>query len=186
MTCIAALVDNGTVWMGGDSAGVAGIDLVVRKDPKVFRLGPLLIGYTSSFRMGQLLRFSDDAKHAMESRDCEACEPFEAMVRYFVPAIRKLFTDHGFATKNNNVESAGTFLVGYRSRLFSVEDDYQVGEVAGDINACGCGAQLALGSLLSTLGQKPRGRVRMALECAEHFSAGVRGPFTILSLEPPP
>ena len=57
MTCIVGLIDGRRVWMGGDSAGVSGLDITVRADAKVFRNGDFLIGFTSSFRMGQLLAF---------------------------------------------------------------------------------------------------------------------------------
>lgn len=57
MTCIVGLVDQGNVWIGGDSAGVGGYDLMLRADQKVFRNGDFLMGFTSSFRMGQLLRY---------------------------------------------------------------------------------------------------------------------------------
>ena len=57
MTCIVGVVDNGKVYMGGDSAGVGGLCIETRKQPKVFRNGDFLIGYTDSFRMGQLLQY---------------------------------------------------------------------------------------------------------------------------------
>src|SRR5690606_5374194 len=44
MTCIVAIKDGGSVWMGGDSAGCSGFDLTIRDDAKVFRNGPYLIG----------------------------------------------------------------------------------------------------------------------------------------------
>jgi len=76
MTCIVGLVDDGAVYMGGDSAGVLGLSIEVRADEKVFylneksswrtRLDPrellkpvrhlVVMGFTSSFRMGQLPR----------------------------------------------------------------------------------------------------------------------------------
>ena len=37
MTCIVGLVHEGVVYIGGDSAGVAGLSLTVRADEKVFR-----------------------------------------------------------------------------------------------------------------------------------------------------
>lgn len=53
MTCIVGYVTPAReVVMGADSAGVAGYDLRIRRDVKVFHAGPFLIGYTSSFRMG--------------------------------------------------------------------------------------------------------------------------------------
>ena len=56
MTCIVGLVHEGVVYIGGDSAGVAGLSLVVRAD-EMFRNGDFLMGFTTSFRMGQLLRY---------------------------------------------------------------------------------------------------------------------------------
>lgn len=58
MTCIVGWVEEGQVWIGGDSAGVAKLDLRVRKDEKVFVSGEYVMGFTSSFRMGQLLRYT--------------------------------------------------------------------------------------------------------------------------------
>ena len=52
MTCIVGLVENGKVYIGGDSAGVAGLDVRMRSDEKVFTKGNMIFGYTSSFRMG--------------------------------------------------------------------------------------------------------------------------------------
>ena len=60
MTCIVGLVDDCKVYIGGDSAAISTPpyhDLVVRADEKVFRNGPFVIGFTSSYRMGQLLRY---------------------------------------------------------------------------------------------------------------------------------
>jgi len=37
MTAICAVVHDDKVWMGGDSAGVAGYSLIPRSDPKVFK-----------------------------------------------------------------------------------------------------------------------------------------------------
>lgn len=58
MTCIVGLVDGDRVILGGDSAGIAGWHLQLRADEKVFRNGPYAIGFTTSFRMGQILRYA--------------------------------------------------------------------------------------------------------------------------------
>ena len=44
MTCIVGLRHEGKAWIGGDSAGVGGLELTVRRDPKVFKNGPMLFG----------------------------------------------------------------------------------------------------------------------------------------------
>lgn len=178
MTCIVGLVHQGGVWIGGDSAGIAGYDLMLRSDPKVFRNGEFVIGYTSSFRMGQLLahRFQPPKRHADQ-------DVYTYMVTTFVDALRQCFKDGGYATKENEREQGGTFLVGYEGRLFQIEGDYQVGEPFAGYVACGCGGSVALGALHATAGQRPTDRIKVALEASEMHNAGVRGPFTIVGPE---
>jgi len=175
MTCIVGVVEDGKVWIGGDSAGIDGYHLVIRSDPKVFRNGEFTIGYTSSFRMGQLLAhaFQPPKRHADQ-------DVFAYMVTSFVNALRDCFKDGGYAGKQNEREEGGTFLVGYEGRLFEIESDYQVGEALDGYAACGCGRSIAMGALCVTKGDRPAERVRVALEASEHHNAGVRGPFLVV------
>lgn len=178
MTCIVGLIDKGSVYIGGDSAGVdGGLGLSVRTDRKVFRNGEhgeFVIGFTSSFRMGQLLAHVFHPPKLFEGQDVYAY-----MVNQFVDGVRACLKTGGFASKENETESGGTFLVGFRSRLFEIFDDYQVGEPTAGYSAVGCGGDIATGSLFSTSGQKPRVRVIKALQAAEQHSGGVRAPFHI-------
>lgn len=177
MTAIAGLVDNGKIYMGGDSAGSAGYFLQTRRDPKVFVTGDYIIGFTSSFRMGDLLRYSFKPPKAPAG---PALDHF--MRTKFIDALRKCLKDGGYASKTNETESAGTFLVGIAGRLFKVENDYQVAESADDYDACGSGQTAVLAAfyaLNESLTLRPQARVRIALEAAAKFNSGVRGPFTV-------
>lgn len=179
MTCIVGVVHDGVVYIGGDSAGVDGrYGLVVRSDRKVFRSGHFVMGFTSSFRMGQLLQYGFSPPPPREGMDT-----FEYMVTEFVDTARNRMKTGGFTAVKDSVEEGGTFLVGYRGRLFHIADDFQVGESTHGFDACGCGDLIALGSLRATRDwTDPRSRVIEALETAEQFSAGVRGPFFIEAL----
>ncbi|WP_104825716.1 hypothetical protein [Rhizobium sp. NXC24] len=173
MTCIVGLISGGSVHIGGDSAGVAaGYSLTLRADRKVFRNQDFLFGFTSSFRMGQLLAHSLKPPR----RDPET-DVYAFMVTDFVDALRQCLKDGGYARRQNEVERGGTFLVGYAGRLFRIDDDYQVVEPVDGFDACGCGQQIALGALFASSSSPPRERLEMALNAAERFSAGVRGPF---------
>lgn len=178
MTCIVGIAEGCNVWIGGDSAGVAGYSLVRRKDVKVFRNGPFIMGFTSSFRMGQLLAhaFNPPKRHA-------DADVYAFMVTDFIDSVRSCLKAGGYAESHHNAERGGTFLVGYEGRLFQVQGDYQVGEALRGYDACGCGEDIALGSLHATAGRPPEERVRMALSAAEEFSAGVCGPFNVVSLK---
>ena len=177
MTVIAGVVDGDHVYIGGDSAGISGWDLTVRKDPKVFRNGRFVMGFTTSFRMGQLLRYSLTPPEQPNGMDAH-----EYMSTLFVDAVRDCLKQGGYAGKENEVEHAGTFLVGFDGRLFCVNNDYQVGEAADRINAIGCGDQVALGAMWASQ-KDAEGRLRDGLDAAERFSAGVRGPFVVISTE---
>jgi ATP-dependent protease HslVU (ClpYQ) peptidase subunit len=178
MTCIVGLIDGNRVWMGGDSAGVSGLDITVRADPKVFRNGASLIGFTSSFRMGQLLNFKLRLPEQEPGTDV-----FRYMVTEFVDSVRECLKEGGYAQRNNDAETGGSFLVGYRGRLFSIQSDYQVCEAERGFHAIGCGADYALGALASNTHLPAEQRVRQALDVAETFSGGVRAPFRIDSIE---
>lgn len=177
MTCIVGLVEGDTVWIGGDSAGVAGYDLTVRADQKVFRNGDMIFGFTSSFRMGQLLRYALKVPDHDPRIDVD-----KWMVTTFIDAVRSCLKEHGWASRSNEHEEGGHFLVGYRGRLFGIEGDYQVGLSVDGFDATGCGEQIARGALFVNGHLPARERVEQALQAAEHFSAGVRGPFHVVSL----
>jgi len=177
MTCIVGLIHNGEVLIGGDSAGVGGYDVTIRKDAKVFRRGEFLIGGTTSFRMLQLLRFRLTVAERPESMDV-----YEYMVTWFIDAVRECLKAGGYATKNLEVETGGQFLVGYQGRLFKVDNDYQVGESVESYAACGCGEPYALGALWASADDSAHRRVERALTAASNFSAGVRAPFVIEKL----
>ena len=175
MTAIVGLAQAGSVYLGGDSAGVSGMSLTVRADTKVFRKDRYLFGFTTSFRMGQLIRYSLTVPKPGGDLD-------SFMATTFIDAVRDCLKAGGWAAKENDREEGGTFLVGVRGQLFAVYDDYQVARAADGFAAVGCGDLIALGALYATadLGMGPRRRVRTALAAAERFSAGVRGPFVCL------
>ena len=185
VTAIVGLVSDGCVYIGGDSAGVdSGLSLAVRADAKVLRNGKYLFGFTTSFRMGQLIR------HALQPpkppRPPAQLDRF--MSTTFIDAVRDCLKTGGWVRRDNEREEGGTFLVGVRGRLYSVEEDFQVGQTADGFAAVGSGAAVALGALYATAltPLSPKRRVKVALRAAERFNAGVRGPFVCLSLKPRP
>jgi hypothetical protein len=171
MTCIVGLVNGDQVIIGGDSAGVGGYDLTVRADQKVWAKDGWAFGFTTSFRMGQLLRYSLHVPKRHPDTDL-----MQFMVTEFVEAVRKCLKDGGYASTKDGAEEGGCFLVGHAGRLFRIDSDYQVGEAAAQYDAVGCGDSFAKGALYASVGA-PAERVRLALKAAEAMSAGVRGPF---------
>lgn len=170
MTCIVGIRTDSGVLLGGDLQGTSGLDSIDRVDGKVFNLSPqVAFGFTSSYRMGQILRFHVECPlHAEDS------DEYRWAVTKFIPAVRVAFTEHGYKRKENEVESGGTFLLAIRARLFKIHSDFQVGERADGFDACGSGEDYALGAFHATATAKdPRKRAEISLAAAARFNVGV-------------
>ncbi len=160
--------------MGADSAGVAGLSVTIRADTKIFRNGEFILGFTSSFRMGQLLRYSL-VPPAPRDWDLD-----RFMATEFVQSVRDCLREGGFARNESGVESGGTFLAALRGQLYRIDSDFQIGRSVDSYDAAGCGEEFALGSLHGSGDLPPVERVRRALEAAAHHSGAVSPPFHIL------
>jgi ATP-dependent protease HslVU (ClpYQ) peptidase subunit len=177
VTAIVGLEHAGKVYIGADSAGTAGWLQIVRADEKVFTNGPFVIGFTTSFRMGQLLRY----KLSVAEQAPSQTDDFRFMSTVFIDTVRTCLKDGGFAKIDNGVEQGGTFLVGYRGALYCVGSDFQVGRSVEGFDAVGYGDELALGALAASALKDPTRRVKQALGVAARFSAGVAGPFKVVA-----
>jgi len=180
-TCIVGYNDkkNKILYIGGDSAGVAGTDIRIRKDEKVFRNGNVIFGFTSSFRMGQLLRYKlEIPKQNKEQSD------YEFLVTDFVDAVRKCLKNNGYIKIKDNEEIGGTFIIGYKNNLYCIEDDFQVEQLYDNFMATGCGEDYALGCLygIKDVDIFIKSKIIKALESASYFSGGVSAPFNIIGI----
>lgn len=175
MTVIAGIVHRDKVYIGADSAGLSGWDTTIRADAKVFINGPFVMGFTTSFRMGQLLRWSFTPPAQPEGIDIE-----RYMVTTFIDAVRECLKAGGWSKTDTTREEGGDFLVGYRGRLFAILGDYQVAESVDGYDAVGAGAQIAIGALHVTKGNDPRKRLRAVLSAAARHSGAVAEPFLVI------
>jgi len=175
MTCIAGIVQDGTVYVAADSAASNMSQITTRIDKKVFRVGDTLIAGCGSFRMMQLLHYGLIIPRHPDTMDVE-----EYMVVRFIEAVRDVFTAGGYTRKLDEAEYGGNFLIGYRGHLFQITSDFQVGEAATLYDASGSGEDIALGVFYATPSMEPEARIELALRASEYHSLGVRAPFTIL------
>ena len=176
MTCVIGLKHGGRVYIGADSAAVQGWSVRPSNVPKLFRNGPFLIAYTTSFRMGQLLQYELDVPKQ------EVNDDRKFMVTKFAESVRKLLKERGFAKVESNSEKGGQFLVGYRSALYTIHNDFQVAEVAEGLDSLGSGSDYALGAMRALDKSPPARRIKKALEIAAHFNMGVCAPFHVKSI----
>jgi hypothetical protein len=183
MTCIAAVIDDdGTVWMGGDSAGVDDdFGLGIGKETKVWENDGILFGASGSFRVSQVLRWHFDVPPANPKEDAlkYITGPFVDAMRSALEAAGSLETWEDDSTEG----MGGCLLIAYQGRVFEVMEDFGVGELVHDYGAVGCGGFIACGSLATSeeFEVSAKERVELALDAAERHNAGVRGPMVIIN-----
>lgn len=179
MTCIIGLEHEGSVYIGGDSAAVDNAhNISAVSEPKVFKVENFLVGYTTSFRMGQLLQYQlSVGPQRPDTKD------LDYLVSAVVPVFRIVLKEGGYVKVEHNVETSGSFLIGYRGLLYHVQSDFSVLRHQNGLDAVGCGAAYALGALAALRDEEPEKRIVRALEVAGEFSAGVCGPYYVEELK---
>lgn len=184
MTCIIGFTDRerGISWIAGDSLGSNGYTKASEMSAKVFRnelFKNVLIGGTTTFRHLDLLRYSEELFDEVDFyKKSEIDHRF--MVTKFIPKIAKLFKEG--VISEPETERGGSFIVATPGRVFKIQEDYSVLEPELGICAVGCGEEVAMGSLVTTIGMnmEPEERIVAALCAAEKISCGVQRPFRIL------
>jgi len=184
MTCIVAIAQNGTVYMGSDHAASDDKSgwILARKEPKVFKNGQYGIAFTDSFRMGQILQYNWVPPKYTPTKTNSGLDKF--MRTKFVDSVKAAFKDHGYGDIGGTDEdTGGIFIVGVCGRIFTIDEDFHVGENIVNYMAEGSGGMFALGALHATKNQKnPKMRLKLALEAASEFSMSVGPPFTYIQI----
>lgn len=181
MTCIAAYVDDrGVGHMASDSLGTSRVGVNQYKNWKMFVKGDMLIGYTSSYRMGQLLEYSLD----LPKRDVSAQSIQQYMCTDFIEEVRGLLKSHGFTRINANEEEIGTFLVVVDGSIFKVGSDLSVLEFQDPFGACGSGANHAIAAMAAMHAHtklEPRQIVKESVGIASKYVSTVGGDVRYMS-----
>ena len=179
MTCIIGVAKRGTVYLGGDSAGTSG-DLSQRVigDKKVFKRDKYIFGICGLPKVMDALRYAIELpvqEKGSDDRQFVAAE--------LLPAIKAGLKEYG-CTEHEGEKFHGAILFGYRGKLYRIESNFQVITNAYEFDAVGSGADIAMGSLHATTRDfNVRNRILKALEASAINNAGVRPPFTIVSVK---
>jgi hypothetical protein len=185
MTCIVAIAQNVTVNMGSDHAASDYKSgwIVSRKEPKCFKVGQYGVAFTDSFRMGQILQYAWTPPKYTPTKTNSGLDKF--MRTKFVDSIKTAFKEGGYGSigSSSDEDTGGVFIVGLEGRIFTIDEDFHVGENVVNYMAEGSGAFFALGALHATKNQKnPKVRIKAALEAASEFSMSVAPPFTYIQV----
>lgn len=180
MTCIAGAIDHDELVIGSDSGSSDGYGLTFEaRSPKVFRCGEGIIGFTSSWRMGQIL------EHVFKPPIPDEGVPIERyLCTEWIDSVRAALGSAGWKKRDNERDQGGTFLYGFRGRLFLIAEDFQVVEPRDGYAACGSGWQVAWGALAALRQRKISAAVSVmdALAAAAMHNAPIRPPFQMLTM----
>lgn len=168
MTCIVGMIRGSNVYLGCDSAASCTSQIGTIKNiseklfvKKISDRFNIVYGYTSSFRMGQILRYGfkepEIPKEILELKNyCTTDEKLldNYLVNEYVDALRTCFKDKGFLEIEGNQEGAGNFLIGitdskkmFKPRLYAMQKEFSLLDYTDDYTACGSGDYFALGAL---------------------------------------
>ncbi len=176
MTCIVGLEHKGKVYMGADSAAVND-HLYSMSNPKLFRLGPFLIGFTSSWRMGQLIQHQLGDVAIQTTKD-----DLDYLVSHFIEPVRACLKDYGCAKIENNEETGGTFIVAYKQKVYTVWSDFSILRNVSGIACIGAGREFAYGAMTALVDMPSKKRIHKALTITASMSPWVGPPFHIKRL----
>jgi len=187
MTCIVGLIENGIVYMGGDSAACDDSSLNIIKGLKVFKKDEFLFGISGNPRMSDILRYNFEIPVIMDKDQ----DILEYMHQYFIPELKECLSGNGVLIKQNEVVSSDSWvMIGYQGRLFVLQSHFHLSESLLNYDALGSGMDAALGCLYGLedlmnsewiVKMGPEEKLILALQASERFNCNVRRPFTILS-----
>lgn len=181
MTCIVGLVHEGKVYIGGDRSAVDGWNRMVSNEPKLFRIGEILIGMSGSHLVSQILKheFKPSRAQYMDETDLHyLVTVFGKEVRQLVSALINKRDDDGEAI------FSGGALIGYRGKLYRMSSNCQVDWFERRYDAVGSGAAFALGSIATNSSNTPTNILFDALRVASLLCVDVCAPYDVKSLVP--
>lgn len=180
MTCIVALVDNGTSYIGGERGASDDSMIWTMAHPKIWREKGYLFGFVGIFAVEKLKHNFDPPPPPSYATD-EQLDAF--MNTTFIDALSSVYEEMHILKHEN-----GGLVILVNNRIFiHNSEDLSMTMIGNDYLADGSGAHYATGSLYtsSTMIEPWTGkqRVQAALEAAVKFSPSCAGNIDILSTE---
>jgi len=172
MTCIVGIQNDKGCWIGTDSFSGSADSKGIMKEGKFVRCGKFTIGYTTSFRMAQII----DNLNKKPKTIYEFCE-----------VIRDALKEKGFSEIDNNKEIGGTMIVSDGIEMWHVGSDFAYTQDSRNLYAIGSGYAYALGAMFVTRNEYPKQSedwmLRAGLQVASECIPTVISPFHIRKIE---
>lgn len=176
MTCIIGYSHNGKAYVGADSLGSNGWTKAQYDTPKLFEVHGMVIGYTTSYRFGQVLQ------HHLRELLSNQVDPYKKLVEEYIPHIREILTAHGAKTTDKGVDSGGACVIGYKGAVYELQHDFSVLKPSNGIACVGSGAQVAYGAMLALTTKDSEQRILRALEVTSDAVTSVGGDFVVMAV----
>ena len=176
MTCIVAISDGKNVWMGGERGHSTKGWIGSSTQPKVYKVGEYLIGYSAIAGIGQQMVYNFDFQ---DYTPAEGTDPVYFLMTNFIPRLKAYFKDNDINVVGEDIEA--DLLLGFHGRVYEINTGHMYCTEYDHI-ATGSGYEYALGSLYSSTHLPPRERIELALNAAIAYSPSCQGPLDIFSL----
>jgi len=174
MTCIAVVRHENKIYMAGDRGASDDGTILALTAPKVWKLGPYLIGYAGSMD-GERLRYNFNP----DIPDLRDTDKF--MQTKFIKQLKKFYTDWWVDTGK---DSDFGLIIAVKGQIYEhSSSDMSLSKYEVDYLAMGSGAEYAYGALHATEKIKdPRRRLQAAVGAAIKFSPTCMGPVDIVNV----
>lgn len=191
MTLIVGLVEDGKVYMGGDSQIVYGNRHEKLGSQKVFiKSNPetdfrILLGSAGYLVNLQVMQFEMTIPKFTEGHKTSTWGMWDYLHNCFVPEYKKTLKEFGnLKTKDGIERTQNEILVGVSGRLFIISSDGAINEYLDGYGAIGSGSEFALGVLhiLKKVDITPEEKLKKALEAAQEHCYSVAEPFYVEEL----
>jgi ATP-dependent protease HslVU (ClpYQ) peptidase subunit len=176
MTCIAVVRDelNNKIYMAGDRGASDSSTILSLTAPKVWKLGPYLLGYAGSMD-GERLRYNFNP-YVPDIKDTD-----KFMQTKFIKQLRQFYNDWWVDTSK---DSDFGLIVAIRGEIYEHSSaDMSLSKYTLPFLAMGSGSDFAMGHLDATQKVKDhRKRVIGAVNSAIKFSPSCQGPVDVVSI----
>lgn len=181
MTIIAAVKQDGKIWMGADSASVnSNGHIMTVAGGKIVWRGEMLIGVSGSARWLHLIRHSP-----LVPEPPPDCDMMAWFVQDFTAAFREIANSQGLIQKDDHQcdEINLNMLIACRGEIYATARNFEVVLVTRDFHAIGSGCCEAAGALYALRDKSPSNRLLTALEACAELLQEIRAPFYVETLE---
>jgi 20S proteasome alpha/beta subunit len=181
MTCVIGMIKiGGGVIFGADSEMSDGYEKSITADSKVFIKKDVAFGMCGEMLFLQLLKYHLEIP--MRPKDIT---DEEYIVKHLVANIKTTFKEqNGSLEINDRRHFYGSVLIGYRSKIYELQSNFQVIRTKERFVCIGSGGAHARASMLTSQRTvwTEKTRIRLALNVSSKCAVGVSGPFKIVEL----